>query len=343
MADKKDVKETNIKEKVVKIEQAEDVLSQKEKNGKKNNAYLFGKAFGERLRSDKLFLISFLITIVFVAIFSYKKLKDSESSYPNLINRLISNDEKQNNKDSANNNSKVSVDEKLDISDYVGIYSREVELSEKLKLNDSCTLDRYKLIYQVKKDKSITKYLYNTCLGSIKIWDDKLNYVTSGDTKYIGTEQLHFLFSGTSMKEVDGETYRIDDEFVSVREKNKIDGLYTYFYDNSIIFKDSKNLILLRGNSILFNLNNEYPNSGGKLDKYVFKADGKMFKFIVFSNGEALNCYEKAVEEDKPLYKIYSITYNDATTSFDKPTELISRNVNDLCANWKDDYKVLSS
>jgi len=343
MANKKDIEETNAKEKVVKIESAEEVLPSKDKEGKKSNAYLFGKAFGERLRTDKLFLFSFLITLIFIAVFSYKKLKNSESSYPNLINKLIAEDNKQSSKDSTNTNNKVSVDEKLDIADYVGIYSREVELNEKLKINDSCTIDAYKFIYQVKKDKTISKYLYNACLGSIKMWDDKLGYVTSGGTKYIGTEQLHFLFSGTSMKEVDGETYRIDDEFVSIREKNKIDGLYTYFFDNSIIFKNAKNLILLRGNSILFNLDTEYPSAGGKLDKNVFKTGDKTFKFIVFSNNEPLNCYDKEIEEDKPLYKIYSITYNDSTTSFDKPIELVARNINDLCTNWKEDYKVLST
>ncbi len=343
MANKKEEKDTNVKEKVVKIESAEEVLPQKDKEGKKSNAYLFGKAFGERLRTDKLFLFSFLITLIFIAFFSYKKLKNSESSYPNLINKFISNDNKQNNNDNGSNNSKVSVDEKLDISDYVGIYSRIVDLNDKLKINDSCTIDSYKMIYQVKKDKTITKYLYNTCLGSIKIWDDKLGYVTSGGTKYIGTEQIHFLFSGSSMKEVDGETYRVDDEFVSIREKNKIDGLYTYFYDSSIIFKTNKNLILLRGNSTLFNLNTEYPSAGGKLDKNVFKSSDKMFKFIVFSNNENLNCYDKEVEEDKPLYKIYSISYNEETTNFDKPAELVTRNVNDLCTNWKEDYKVLTS
>ena len=70
MANEKRKSDTIVKEKVVKIQEAKDVLPKK-KEKKENTAYLFGKAFGERLRTDKLFLLSFFITIVFLGNLAY--------------------------------------------------------------------------------------------------------------------------------------------------------------------------------------------------------------------------------------------------------------------------------
>ena len=65
MASEKEKKDTGVKEKVVDIQDGESFLPEK-KEKKTSSAYLFGKAFGEKLRTDKLFLLSFLITLLFI-------------------------------------------------------------------------------------------------------------------------------------------------------------------------------------------------------------------------------------------------------------------------------------
>lgn len=341
MAGTKEKKEINVKNKVVKIEDADKVLPKKEEK-KTSSAYSFGKAFGERLRTDKLFLLSFLVTFAFLAVMSYKVLKNSKSSYPGFVNKFISTSEPNSTSDDSDNKATVAVDEELDISDKVGIYSRVVNLSESVKINDACTIDSYKYIYQIKKDKSITKYLYNDCLGSYKVWSDSLDYVTISGTKYIGTTDVHFLFSGTSMKEADGDTYKTDDEISSIKEKVNIKGLSVTQIDNSIFILEKNNLVLVRGNSVLFNLNKDYVSKGGKLEQRVYKVDDKNYKFIVFYNNEELNCYDEAQEAEQ-LYKIYSITYDEEKSDFAYPKELVSRNKNEGCANWKADLEILNS
>ena len=338
MADVKKKEEIIQKEKVIKIEDAERVLPKKQEK-KVSNAYLFGKAFGERLRTDKMFLISFLITLFFLSFIAYRGLRDSKSSYPGFVSKFINSDsdDKTTNDD---NKPAVVVDEELDITDKVGLYSREITINESIRLSDSCSFESYKYIYQIKKDKTITKYLFNECLGVITIWSDKLDYITIGDTKYIGTEEYHFLFSGTSMKEADGDTYKMDDSITSIREKNYIKDLNVDFVDNSIIFTNNTNLILLRGNSVLFDLNKEYPSNGGNLDQSVYRLKDSYYKFIVFSNNEPLNCYEES-ESDELIYKIYSISYDKEKMSFKKPEEIVTRSRNDGCGFWKEDLKLL--
>ena len=340
MALEKGKKVDNIKEKVIKIEDADRVLPKK-KEKKNSNAYLFGKAFGERLRSDKLFLISFIITLSFLCFVSYRMLRNSESSYPGLVNRLINSDSEEI-QTSEDNKATVVIDEELDISDYVGIYSREINLSESISLSDSCVMESYKYIYQIKKDKSITKYLFNECLGIVSIWSDKLDYVTIGDVKYIGTSDYHFLFSGTSMREADGDTYKIDDSITSVREKNLIKNLNVDFVDNSVIFSNPNNIVLMRGNSIIFDLNKDYSNNGGNLDQRVYRLKKNYYKFIIFENGESVNCYENN-NTDSVVYKIYSLSYDEEKTTFKNPEELIARKYSDGCSNWQDDLSVLKS
>ncbi len=340
MASEKEKKVNNIKEKVIKIEDADRVLPKKNEK-KTSNAYLFGKAFGERLRSDKLFLASFVITLSFLCFVSYRMLRDSESSYPGFVNRLI-NSESEEKQPSDDNKPAVVVDEELDISDKVGIYSREVSLGESISLSDSCVMESYKYIYQIKKDKTITKYLFNECLGVISIWSDKLDYITIGDVKYIGTSDYHFLFSGTSMREADGDTYKIDDSITSVREKNLVKNLNVDFVDNSVIFSNANNIILLRGNSVVFDLSKEYPNNGGNVEQRVYRLKKNYYKFMVFENGEELNCYEDNNSGDI-VYKIYSLSYDEEKLTFKKPEELIARKKSDGCSNWKDDLGVLKS
>ncbi len=334
VASEKEVKDTGVKEKVINIQDGESFLPEK-KEKRTSYAYLFGKAFGEKLRTNKLFLISFLITLLFICLFGYRTLRNSKGSYPSFVDRIIPG-EKEEKKDDESN---VVVKEELDIRDYIGIYSRDVELSAKVVLSDSCEMSGYKYIYQIKRDKTINKFLYNDCLGTIKVWSDKLDYVTSGGTKYIGTNDVHFLFSGTSMKEVDGETYKLDDNINSVKENVLLNNIKIYLKDNNVVFINSNNLIIMKNSSVLLDYKT-YNNEGGNLNKLVYRVDDNNYKFIVFKNKENVNCYENSSSEEE-VYKIYSVTYDKDKQSFNEPKEVVSRIRKDRCTNWKEDLALL--
>ena len=335
MASEKTKNDTIVKEKVVNIQEAKEVLTTK-KEKKTNTAYLFGKAFGERLRTDKIFLLSFFITIVFLGNLAYGKLRNSEGAYPGFVNRIMDNDKT----DEESNQPSAAVNEVLDISDYVGVYSKEVTLNSEIVLSNSCKLDSYKIVYQIKKDKTINKYFFNDCLGVVKMSSDKLDYVTSGGTKYIGTEKQHFLFSGTKMQEVAGDTFKLDDNISSLKEKINVSDLNLVFYDGSIVLLSSNNLIQIRANNVLFNLNDKYSSVGGDLKQRVYKIDDDNYRFIVFSNDEKVHCYEES-EEDALVYKIYSIKYNNEENVFGEAKELASRSKTDGCTNWDKDLDIL--
>ena len=241
----------------------------------------------------------------------------------------------------SNLNNKTT-DSDIDVSDYVGIYSREVTLSEPVKLSDSCTLNNYKVVYQIKKNKSIAKYIYNDCLGTIKLWDGTLAYVSSGGARYISANNTNYLFATNTMKEVDGETYTIDDDINSIREKTNVKNIDITFDDSNIIIMTYDNLYLISGGTVSIKLGVEYNNNGGDLDKRIYKSSTKYkYNFIVFSNGDAKNCYDETIVEDKLLYTIYSVKYNSTDKKFGTVKKVVSRNVNDLCTNYDDDIELL--
>ena len=233
----------------------------------------------------------------------------------------------------------------VDVSDYIGIYSREVKLTEPIILNETCKIESYKFLYQVKKDKTITKYFMNDCAGTIKMWSDKASYVSSGGAKYISANKISYLFSPTSMKEVDGETYNIDNSITTIKENTNKDN-EVYFYDDNIVIKDKTNLVLLKGNTVLYNLNSNYPNNGGNVETRVYKAGAtNQFNFIVFSNNDSKNnCYTEFNEDDEDslVYTIYSIKYNTSSNNFDEAKKILSRNKSEKCDNYDDDMKILS-
>ena len=249
----------------------------------------------------------------------------------------------------------------VDVSDYIGIYSREVKLTEPITLNETCKIESYKFLYQVKKDKTITKYFMNDCAGTIKMWSDKASYVSSGGAKYISANKISYLFSPTSMKEVDGETYNIDNSITTIKENTNKDN-EVYFYDDNIVIKDKTNLVLLKGNTVLYNLNSNYiafgninnytrldftitANNGGNVETRVYKAGAtNQFNFIVFSNNDSKNnCYTEFNEDDEDslVYTIYSIKYNTSSNNFDEAKKILSRNKSEKCDNYEDDLKNL--
>ena len=336
----KDIKDENVKQdsKVL-----NDGVSNKEaKKDKKNPYSLFLSFVINRMKEDKLYLFSFIVTVVFFIVFSLYNISESEGLFNiKKEDEVVSSDTTKN--DDSNLNATINSDD-LDVSSYVGIYSREIILDTPLSIGDACVIDTYKIAYQIKKDKSISKYFINDCMGNIKMWDDKLSYVSTGGARYIGANDIYYLFASSSMKEIDGDTFKIDDDLSNIKEKMKLDNSEVFFEDKSIIIMTYDNLYLINdgtGTDVL----GIYKSSGGNLEKKVYKSDiNKQFNFIVFSNDEKMNCYQAGDENfvDGSLYKIYTIKYNSNTNMFSTPKEIISRNKSAGCAVYEDDLKTLS-
>lgn len=286
------------------------------------------------LKENKLYLLSFLITLSFFLTVSVLRVKDSDGIFGYNKDDVVN---------SSNQNSSEVVpsssNDSLDVSNYVGIYSREVVLSSPIKLSNSCTLSKYKELYQIKKDKTISKYIYSSCLGTFKIWSDGLGYVSTSGARYIGSHGINYLFSTNSLTEVDGETYKIDTGITTIRVGSKINDLEIIFYDSDLVLLTNDNLVSLSNGNVTYVLSDYYTNNGGELEKRVYQSSNKVYKFIVFYNGEKNICYSDAGDESN--YKIYSITYNEESHSLESVKEIVSRNKNDGCDKYNEDLEEL--
>lgn len=326
------------------------VKKTKEKKKSQNATYLFFTFFVKRLREDKLYLFSFLVTITFFSIFSFKKLQETEGYYDRKQeNKLTENNTTPTvNTPTENKKNETTITDELDISDYIGIYSREIVLTSPVVLNNTCTITDYKIIYQIKKDKTMTKYLMNDCLGTIKMWSDSLKYVSSSGARYISANNVNFLFSTTNMKEVDGETYKIDEEISTIRENRRQKDIENYFYDNNIILMSKDDLVLLKGSNISYQLSEKYKINK-VIDQIVYKSSAKnQFNFIIFIDSENKTCYSeeeinKEGFEDTENYKIYTIKYDAESGTFAPEKEIISRNKSASCTNYEEDLEELKN
>jgi hypothetical protein len=285
-----------------------------------------------KMKEDKLYFLSFIITLFFLVFSSFYNIYYSEGLYgKNEKDEVVDKEVSTN-----------VTDEILDIKDYVGVYSKEVFLDIPLDINNSCSVSAYKIAYQIKKDKSISKFFINDCVGSVPIWEDKLTYVSEGGARYISANSIKYLFSATSMKEVDGDTFKIDTELKTIKNNFKINNLDVYFENNGIILMTKSNLYLINGD-VGINVLKDYENSGGDLDRRIYKSQAKrQFNFIVFNNEEKVNCYDSIDDVDDLLYKIYTIKYDIDTNSFNKPKEVLSRNKSAGCSVFDEDLLVLT-
>lgn len=329
------------------IDTKQEKLKNAVKKSKNNSAYQFILHFIKRLKEDKLYLFSFIITVVFLAFFSLKALEDTEGYYDRKSK------EQENNKVTVPTDPTITnpgaeepaKSDDVDISNYIGIYSREITLTEPLTIDSTCKIDSYKYVYRIQSNKTITKYLTNSCLGTIKIWSGTLTYVSSGGARYISANNINFLFSASSMKEVDADTYKLDEDIDTIRENNKKPNINTYFYNNNIILKTTKDLIHIKGNSTNYVLSEKYNTNTPLLEETVFKAtNDNVFRFIAYdSETEEKKCYKEGeVTEEKSLYKTYSIKFNEETSSFNKEKEIVSRNNTVSCETLNEDITSLS-
>ncbi len=324
-----------------KDEKEKVVQEEKKKKSIHDTSFVcFTKDFLKTLIHEKLFLLSFILTLFFLGLFFNDVTKGSEGYFQKIDEHFTKTD----NTVEATVDVDLNKDNKdMDVSSLIGIYSREVALNESIQVGDSCSISSYKLIYKISENKSIFKYLDSECLGTIRIWNDTLKYNTSNSARYISANGINYLFSNTGIKEVDGETYRLDDSISTIKEENKLNGAQISFIDNNIVIMSNKRLIILKGNNIVLDTNKDYVSNGGSIERKIFKSKSDTkYSFIVFNNAESLNCYQIFEEEnDNELYKIYSITYNAEKKSFDDVELKVERKINDGCSNWNEDYNLL--
>ena len=276
-------------------------------------------------------MLSFLITFAFLGILFYKKVSIEVDKV------RIANDIEEDVAEPVSVIEKLS--DELDVSNYVGIYSRTINLQEEVKLN-TCTMTSYKLLYKIEKNKKITKYFQSDCLGTIEMYSSTLSYYNNGGARYIGTERNNFIFGTNSMKEVDGETYKIEEGTNKISERLIDKNIETYFPDNTIIIVTNDNIISIKESLISFRIPEDYNSTGGGLTKRFYGNNNYTFRFIVFNNTENVSCYDNEESEDL-LYTIYQVTYNKEDKEFGSIKQIVTRTKNAGCTIYKEDLETL--
>lgn len=302
----------------------------------KDNFYarLF-RAFFVKMKSDKLYMLSFIITVLFLGAFSLYNIYESEGLYK------VSKKEEE-------KIDVVDVTDELDISDYVGYYSKEYSLNRDIYYNESCSFDSYKIVYRIKSDNKILKYFVNDCVGTVLISSDSLSYLDDGSAKYVNANGRNYLFSATGMREIDGESYLIDKTIKSLKHDQNYGSSSVNFVNDDIIVSSVDNLYLIKKNKVDYVLSDDYILNTIFLDKSVYSSveEDLTFKFIVFNKDLEFACYEEdyLISDsfvDGPSYTIYSISYNEKNGSFDKVKEIVSRTKSSGCIVFNSDLESL--
>ncbi len=265
-------------------------------------------AFFQKLSENKLYLISFIITVFVLGYGLYRGLKSSDGLITKWNKEQLQMIEKIKQAKAAND----------------GYYSHNITLNEKIDIG-TCSVDSYDYIYEV-KDGEFTKYFSNNCLGVVKL----------GEEQNISVSDFSFT--------VDNFVYDKDTSITSLVENNN-SSVSLYFYPNSIIMMSDDNLILLNNNKVAYVSDKKFKNNGGNISKRYFESNKyeDTFNYIIFYNGEDVPCYdtvEKSQDNDK-LYEIYQIHYNSSFNKFDEPKVLISRTKGEYCLNFENDINIL--
>lgn len=306
-----------------------------EKNKKENFYRRLFDVFLKKLKEDKLYMFSFVVTVLFLVLFSFYNIYEAEGIY-NV-------EKKKEEKVKV-----VDVTDELDISDYVGYYSKSYSLDRDVLYNESCSFDSYKIVYRIKSDNKILKYFVNDCVGNVLISSDDLSYLDSNGVKYVNANGRNYLFSATGMREVDGESYSLDESIKSLKHDQKYGSSSISFVNDDIIVSSIDNLYLLNKNKVTYMLSDDYILNTIfiKQSVYVSNEDDLTYKFIVFDKDIDAACYEEdSISSDSFIdgksYTIYSISYNKETNSFDKVKEVLSRNKSDGCSVFDNDLDSL--
>lgn len=294
--------------------------------------------FVKKMKEDKLYLLSFVIMVVFIISFSVYNISKAESLYN--INKPKEEEVKK----------AVDVTEELDISEYVGIYSKEYKLDEKILYNDTCYIDSYKIVYRIKSDKMILKYFVDDCVGTVLMWSDSVSYLDNGEAKYVSANGLNYLFSVNGMKEVNGDSYFIDEDIKSIKHNQKYGSSNINFSGNKIIIVSKNDLVLVSGSNVEYKLSSEYELKTKFLDKVVYESlnEELTYKFIVFEKDLDASCYENEFIQsdtfvDGEMYRIYSISFDQKNEKFNSVKEIISRKKSDGCSVFDQDLSDINT
>ncbi len=273
----------------------------------KNSKSIFENAFLRQLIDNKLYLLSFIITIVVLGYGLSYILRDSDG----LVTKR--------NKAQLQILKELEEEKKKDN----GYYSFNVVLNKKVDIG-TCSITSYSYIYEV-DDNKMTKYFSNHCLGTIKLLKDNRPIINNYSFK------------------IDDITYTKDSSVTKIVEDSN-SSVNLYFYNNNIILLSDDDLVLLNNNEVSYISSELYKSSGGNISKRYYKSkEEDTFKYIVFYNNEDVSCYDEIDpnKKDEVVYDIYQIHYNTLLNGFDEPKKITSRNKGNFCLNYDSDIDLL--
>ena len=265
---------------------------------------LFDKVFFVKLREDKLYLLSFIITLVFVVISAILFLEHSEG----IITKR------------KNANMKKVI--KNVVSNDLLVYKYKVELNREIKVG-TCDVSSYYFILQGKNNK-YDRYFMNDCLGT-KLLNKNITKVS------IKGKELTY-------KNI---AYTKDDKKVS---ETTTDIDIEVYNDNVILMSDDNLVLLENGNIKYISSDLYNNDGGNLEKRFYKSNRNYTYNFIIYSNGIEENCpIIEAAEEKKEdlVYTIYSVSYDINSNKFLDPLELVSRKNKDLCNHFNEDLELL--
>lgn len=299
---------------------------------RKSYKVLVISAFLQKLKENKLYLFSFIVTLIAFAVFSLDKVKSGDG--------LFGGDSETKEEDKTVN---ALLDDELKLSKQVGIYVKSFKLEDSIKYSDNCEFKSYDLVYEVKEDNQVNKYVQNKCLGTVLIYSDTLGYVKSENTKNIGSKSYIYVFKDTSMTELDGLTYKKDSSYTLNSDISKLDNTNLRFHGDKFVIENNNELYLISGKEIEYELINK-----SLLDKSIYRVgDSNNYRYIVYNENETQTCYVKSsIEvdgfEDKNIYTIYSLKFDSDTLTFSEPFIEMVRNRSDSCDTLNEDLDNIS-
>ena len=324
---KNKIVDENVKSSDVKVDNLDKITLPKRKSYK----VLIVSAFLQKLRDNKLYLFSFVVTVIAFCLFSLDKVKDGDGLFGKE-------DIKQSEKEVND-----LLEDKLKLNKQVGIYVKSFKLNKEVKYDTKCSFKSYDLVYEVLSDNKINKYIQNECLGTVLIYSDTLGYVKSENTKNIGTKGFIYVFKDSSMTELDGFTYKKNNNYKLNDDIKDLSSTKLVFHGDKYILETNNELYLINGESL-----ESHISADSLLDKSMYRiGDTSNYRYIVYNEGETQTCYVKSsieVEdfEDKNIYTIYVVKFDSENLTFTDPFIENVRNRSDSCDTLNEDLDNIS-
>ena len=324
---KNKIMDENVKSSDVKVDNLDKITLPKRKSYK----VLIVSAFLQKLRDNKLYLFSFVVTVIAFCLFSLDKVKDGDGLFGKE-------DIKQSEKEVND-----LLEDKLKLNKQVGIFVKSFKLNKEVKYDTKCSFKSYDLVYEVLSDNKINKYIQNECLGTVLIYSDTLGYVKSENTKNIGTKGFIYVFKDSFMTELDGLTYKKNNNYKLNDDIKDLSSTKLVFHGDKYILETNNELYLINGESL-----ESHISADSLLDKSMYRiGDTSNYRYIVYNEGETQTCYVKSsieVEdfEDKNIYTIYVVKFDSENLTFTDPFIENVRNRSDSCVTLNVDLDNIS-